>query len=88
MLKTLIAEPSVSCINAAHDQSNLGVLHHLANWLEDLGFGVDVQPLPGKPGKANLVAKTRERRGRAGVSPVTPIRCPATNRFGASIPSR
>ena len=31
MLKTLIAEPSVSCINAAHDQSNLGVLHHLAN---------------------------------------------------------
>ena len=57
MLKTLIAEPSVSCINAAHDQSNLGVLHHLANWLEDLGFDVDVQPLPSKPGKANLVAK-------------------------------
>ena len=57
MLKTLIAEPSVSCINAAHDQSNLGVLHHLANWLEDLGFDVDMQPLPAKPGKANLVAK-------------------------------
>ena len=57
MLGALIAEPSVSCINAAHDQSNLGVLHHLANWLEDLGFDVDVQPLPGKPGKANLVAR-------------------------------
>ncbi len=57
MLKSLIAEPSVSCINAAHDQSNLGVLHLLANWLQDLGFEVDVQPLPGKPGKANLVAK-------------------------------
>ena len=57
MLKTLIAEPSVSCINAAHDQSNLGVLHHLANWLEDLDFDVDVQPLPARPGKANLVAR-------------------------------
>ena len=57
MLRTLIAEPSVSCINAAHDQSNLGVIHHLAGWLEDLGFDVDVQPLPGNPGKANLVAK-------------------------------
>ncbi|MDE0420189.1 MAG: acetylornithine deacetylase [Gammaproteobacteria bacterium] len=57
MLRTLIAEPSVSCINAAHDQSNLGVIHHLANWLEDLDFRVDVQPLPAKPGKANLVAK-------------------------------
>ncbi len=57
MLSTLIAEPSVSCIDAVHDQSNLGVLHHLANWLEDLAFDVDVQPLPAKPGKANLVAK-------------------------------
>lgn len=57
MLKTLVAEPSASCINAAHDQSNLGVLHHLANWLEDLAFDVDVQPLPAKPEKANLVAK-------------------------------
>ena len=57
MLKTLIGEPSVSCINAAHDQSNLGVIHHLANWLEDLDFRVDVQPLPTKPGKANLVAR-------------------------------
>ena len=57
MLKTLIAEPSVSCINAAHDQSNLGVLHHLANWLDELGFDVDLQPLPSRPGKANLVAK-------------------------------
>jgi len=57
MLSTLIAEPSVSCINAAHDQSNLRVIHHLANWLEDLDFTVDVQALPHKPGKANLVAR-------------------------------
>ncbi len=57
MLNALVAEPSVSCINADHDQSNLGVIHHLANWLEDLAFDVDVQPLPKKPGKANLVAR-------------------------------
>ena len=57
MLTTLVAEPSVSSTNPERDQGNLGVVHHLAGWLEDLGFQVDVLPLPGKPGKGNIVAR-------------------------------
>ena len=57
MLKTLIEEPSVSCTRAALDQSNLAVIHHLAGWLEDLGFAVDVIPLPNNSAKANLIAQ-------------------------------
>ena len=56
MFRTLVGEPSVSCAEAARDQSNLRVVHHLAGWLEDLGFAVDVLPLPADPGKANLIA--------------------------------
>ena len=57
MLATLIAEPSVSCTDPRRDQGNLGVIHHLAGWLEELDFQVDVLPLPHKPGKGNLVAR-------------------------------
>ena len=56
MLERLIAAPSVSSVNAGWDQSNLGVVEHLATWLEQLGFGVEVLPLAGSPGKYNLVA--------------------------------
>ena len=56
MLGTLIAEPSVSCTCPEIDQGNLGVLEHLAGWLEDIGFKVELMPLPGCPGKGNLIA--------------------------------
>ena len=56
MLGTLIAEPSVSCTSPDIDQSNLGVVEHLAGWLENLGASVELMPLPGVVGKANLVA--------------------------------
>jgi len=56
MLDRLVAAPSVSCTSAALDQSNLGVINLLAEWLDGLGFSTEVRPLPGKPGKANLVA--------------------------------
>ena len=56
MFRTLIGEPSVSCTEVARDQSNLRVVHHLAGWLEDLGFAVDVLTLPTDAGKANLIA--------------------------------
>ena len=62
MLKTLVGEPSVSCTDRERDQGNLGVVEHLAGWLEDLGFEVEVLPLPEKPGKGNLIA----RRGGGG----------------------
>ncbi len=56
MLETLVATPSVSCTRPDIDQGNLGVVHHLAEWLEDLGFGISIEPLPDQTDKANLIA--------------------------------
>ena len=54
MMQQLIATPSVSCVDPSIDQSNLPVVHLLANWLSELGFQVEV--LPVEDGKANLIA--------------------------------
>jgi acetylornithine deacetylase len=56
MIRQLVASPSVSSINPHWDQSNQGVITHLADWLETLGFRVEVLPVPGFAGKFNLVA--------------------------------
>lgn len=50
----LIAAPSVSCTQAALDQSNGPVITLLAAWLEDLGFACEIQTVA--PGKFNLLA--------------------------------
>ncbi len=55
-IRQLIATPSVSCVSPQFDQSNRPVINVLANWLEDAGFAVRIEPLPGWPGKANLIA--------------------------------
>lgn len=57
MLGALVAEPSVSCTDPNRDQGNLAVLDHLAGWLEDLRFEVELLPLPERPGKGNLIAR-------------------------------
>nr|BAL53722.1 acetylornithine deacetylase [uncultured Gammaproteobacteria bacterium] len=54
MIAALVAEPSVSSADPRLDQSNLGVVHKLAGWLEDLGFQITLQPVT--PQKANLIA--------------------------------
>lgn len=56
MLKQLVAEPSISSTTADIDRSNLRVIEHLANWLDDLGFSTEIMPLPERPDKANLIA--------------------------------
>ena len=56
MLGQLIATPSVSSINPGWDQSNRGVIELLSLWFEQLGFKVEVLPIPGSPDKFNLVA--------------------------------
>lgn len=56
MLRELIASPSISCSSADWDQSNLGVITKLETWLSDLGFRTEVMPVPGHPGKSNLIA--------------------------------
>lgn len=63
MLQQLVASPSVSCTSPKLDQSNLGVIHLLANWLEPLGFTCEIIPLPGQPHKANLIAQKGEAPG-------------------------
>jgi len=55
-LRQLIATPSVSSVSPQFDQSNRPVIDVLANWLDDAGFAVRIQPLAGYPGKANLIA--------------------------------
>ncbi len=56
MVSKLVATPSVSSTLPQFDQSNEGVVHTLANWLEPLGFSVETQPIEGRPGKQNLIA--------------------------------
>lgn len=56
MLRELIALPSVSSDVRSLDMGNLAVIERLADWLQPLGFACEVLPLPGAPGKANLIA--------------------------------
>lgn len=56
MLKQLIAQPSVSSDSASWDQSNEPVIALLADWLKPLGFAIETVPVPGAPGKVNLIA--------------------------------
>ncbi len=56
MLQQLVAAPSVSSVNPALDQSNAAVIDLLADWLHGMGFRVERLPVPGWPGKLNLVA--------------------------------
>lgn len=57
MLTGLIGTPSVSSVSPAFDQGNRRVVELLASWLDDLGFAVEIQALPGHADKANLIAR-------------------------------
>lgn len=56
MLAQLVAIPSISSASAQWDHSNEAVVNRLAEWLGALGFRNEVLPVPGVPGKFNLVA--------------------------------
>lgn len=55
-LSQLVATPSVSSTDPRWDQGNRAVIDLLANWLADMGFRVEIQPLTAKGDKANLIA--------------------------------
>ena len=55
MIDRLIGQASVSSTDPIHDQSNLGVIHLLAEWAENQGFRIEIDPI-GSTGKANLIA--------------------------------
>jgi acetylornithine deacetylase len=56
MARTLIACPSVSSVNPAWDMGNRNVIERLEGWLSALGFKTEILPIPGYPGKFNLLA--------------------------------
>lgn len=56
MLTRLISLPSISSASARWDQSNEAVVRVLAEWLEPLGFAVEILGVPDAPGKFNLIA--------------------------------
>lgn len=56
MMERLIAEPSVSSVSAAWDQSNARVIDLLEDWLQHLGFNTEKLAVPGYAGKFNLIA--------------------------------
>ena len=45
-LRALIGTPSVSSVSPEFDQSNRQVIDLLASWLDDLGYEIEVIPLP------------------------------------------
>lgn len=58
LYRQLIATPSISATDAALDQSNETLINLLAGWFRDLGFSVEVQPVPGTRNKFNMLART------------------------------
>ncbi|HBM48849.1 MAG TPA: acetylornithine deacetylase, partial [Marinobacter sp.] len=56
MLARLISQPSISSASPDWDHSNEAVVRTLAEWLEALGFAIEILDVPGMPGKYNLVA--------------------------------
>jgi len=61
--RALIATPSISATEEALDQSNETLINLLAGWFSDLGFKVEVQPVPGTRNKFNLLASTGQGAG-------------------------
>ena len=57
MYKNLISTPSISGLTGQINQSNLSIVNLLANWLNDLGFECQINPLKTEKDKYNLIAK-------------------------------
>jgi acetylornithine deacetylase len=55
-IKDLIRIPSISSFSPTLDMPNRPVIDHLATKLEARGFRIEIQEIPGNPGKANLIA--------------------------------
>ena len=55
MLQQLIGCNSISSVNPGIDQGNRALIDMLANWLDELGFQIEIMPLA-DPRKANLIA--------------------------------
>ncbi|RAT16361.1 MULTISPECIES: acetylornithine deacetylase [Lonsdalea] len=63
LYRALIATPSISAADSDLDQSNETLINLLAGWFTDLGFRVEVQPVPGTHHKFNMLARRGEGSG-------------------------
>ncbi|WP_340621429.1 acetylornithine deacetylase [Xenorhabdus siamensis] len=52
----LIAAPSISAVDEELDQSNEVVINLLAGWLKEIGFEIEIQPVPETHRKFNMLA--------------------------------
>lgn len=48
LYRELVATPSISATDITIDQSNESLISLLAGWFRDLGFTVEVQPVPAR----------------------------------------
>jgi acetylornithine deacetylase len=55
-IRELVATPSVSSVSPEWDMPNAPVINGLAERLEAAGWQVEIQDIPAKPGKQNLLA--------------------------------
>jgi acetylornithine deacetylase len=62
-IRELIATPSVSSVSADWDMPNTPVITALASRLEHAGWQVEIQDLPDKAGKQNLIATLGKGEG-------------------------
>lgn len=63
MLDQLIGHPSISSNQPSLDMSNRAVIDELANWLGDIGFTIQIQPISDDGSKSNLIARIGEGEG-------------------------
>ncbi|MEQ9862586.1 acetylornithine deacetylase [Pectobacterium cacticida] len=63
LYRALIAIPSISATDSALDQSNHTLINLLAGWFGDLGFHMEVQPVPGTTNKFNMLARIGSGQG-------------------------
>ncbi|WP_118987858.1 acetylornithine deacetylase [Photorhabdus sp. CRCIA-P01] len=56
LFRQLIATPSISATDVSIDQSNESLINLLASWLKEIGFEIEIQPVPEALGKYNLLA--------------------------------
>lgn len=56
MIESLVAAPSVSSVDAQWDMSNQQVTEQLGEWLEGMGFSIELVPVTDRPDKNNLIA--------------------------------
>lgn len=84
LYRALIATPSISATDSALDQSNQALINLLSGWFSDLGFHVEVQPVPGTQHKFNMLARIGEGKGDY-CWPGTRIPCRSTTDAGRAI---